>query len=61
MVSTVATIGNTAGAYPEFKRSTSKISRKFLTLMASQLMMPYRETNIAKKKNKLEFYSNRWC
>ena len=28
-----------------------------LTLTTSQLMMPYRETNIAKKK-KLEFYSN---
>ena len=27
-----------------------EISRKFLTLMRSQLMTSYRETNIAKKK-----------
>ena len=34
------------------------ISRKFLTLMTSQLMTSYRETNITKKKSKLEFHSN---
>ena len=37
------------------------ISRKFLTLMTSQLMTSYRETNITKKKSKLEFHSNHWC
>ena len=31
---------------------------KFLTLMTSQLMTSYRETNIAKKKSKIEFPSN---
>ena len=36
-----------------------KMSRKFLTLMTSQLMSSYRKTNIAnKKKKKLEFHSN---
>ena len=35
-----------------------RILRKFLTFMTSQLMTSYRETNITKKKNKLEFHSN---
>ena len=39
-------------------KEVPQISWKFLTLMTSQLMTSYRETNIAKKKNKLEFHSN---
>ena len=35
-----------------------KISQKFLTLMTSHIMTSYRETNIAKKKDILEFHSN---
>ena len=38
-----------------------RFSPKFLTLMMSQLMKSYSETNIAKKKNKLHFLSNHWC
>ena len=40
------------GATKIFKKYL-KISRKFLTLTTSQLMTPYRETNIAKKKKNL--------
>ena len=45
------------GMQPEFKRSISKISRKFLTLMTSQLRR-HTEKPTSQRKKKLELQSN---
>ena len=39
-------------------KEVPQISRKFLTLIASQLMTSSREANIAKKNNNFQFHSN---
>ena len=38
-------------------KEVPQISWKLLTVMTSQLMTSYRETNIAKKRNNFEFHS----